>query len=75
MPEVLPDNIFIANDSLKISVVDSIALKIAMDIYTYADFSKVDNVQTFAKQCMIRGVEFAKAYEKFKNSSEYKKYF
>lgn len=49
---------------------DSLCLQIAVQLYTYADFSKIQNPQDYAKQCILRGNEFVKAYSKFKKKGK-----
>lgn len=50
-------------DKLSINNEDDLALKIAIQLYTYADFSTIKNPQDYAKECIYRGSEFVKAYK------------
>jgi len=49
---------------------ESLCLQIAIQLYTYADFSKIQNPQDYAKQCILRANEFVKAYSKFKKKGK-----
>lgn len=50
-------------DKLSLNREDDLALQIAIQLYTYADFSKIKNPQDYAKECIYRGSEFVKAYK------------
>ena len=71
MPEFdlqLPDNMNVTVTTpvtTKIDDEENLCLKIALQLYTYADFEKI---QDFAKECLLRASDFVKAYRKFKNS-------
>ena len=50
-------------DKLSLNREDDLALQIALQLYTYADFSNIKNPQDYAKECIYRGSEFVKAYK------------
>ena len=52
----------------KIDDEENLCLKIAIQLYTYADFENVNNRQDFAKECLLKAADFVKAYRKFKKS-------
>ena len=74
MPEFdisFPDNMTISVNgpvTAKIDDEENLCLKIAIQLYTYADFENVKNRQDFAKDCLLKAADFVKAYRKFKNS-------
>ena len=69
MPEFdisFPDNMSITVNgpvTAKIDDEENLCLKLAMQLYTYADFSTIKNPQDYAKECIYRGSEFVKAYK------------
>ena len=74
MPEFdisFPDNMSVLVNgpvTAKIDDEENLCLKIAIQLYTYADFENVKNRQDFAKECLLKAADFVKAYRKFKNS-------
>lgn len=74
MPEFdvqFPDNMSITVNepvTAKIDDEENLCLKLAMQLYTYADFEKIQNRQDFAKECLLKAADFVKAYRKFKKS-------
>lgn len=64
-------------DQMNIKVLDKIitsasyeedlALKVAFQLYTYADFEKITNRVDFALKCFERANDFVKAYNVFKD--------
>lgn len=75
MPELdvqFPDQMNIVVNSpvtAKIDDEENLCLKIAIQLYTYADFEKIQNRQDFAKECLLKAADFVKAYRKFKKSN------
>lgn len=66
-----PDNMTVSVNgpvTAKIDDEENLCLKIAIQLYTYADFENVKNRQDFAKDCLLKAADFVKAYRKFKNS-------
>lgn len=66
-----PNKMTVTFDGPVITAVDdeeNLCLKIAIQLYTYADFENVKNRQDFAKECLLKAADFVKAYRKFKNS-------
>lgn len=55
---------------LLVSAEADLALKVALQLYTYADFEKVKNPEDFAVECIERANKFVKAYNKKKNKIE-----
>ena len=43
-----------------------LALKVALQLYTYADFEKITNKVDYALKCFERANDFVKAYKTFK---------
>jgi hypothetical protein len=74
MPEFdlqFPDNMNVTVTTpvtTKIDDEENLCLKIALQLYTYADFEKIQNRQDFAKECLLRATDFVKTYRKFKKS-------
>lgn len=54
----------------KLNDEENLCLKVAIQLYTYADFSKIQNPQDYAKDCLLKGNEFVKAYKKFKKKTK-----
>lgn len=46
---------------------EDLALKVAFQLYTYADFEKITNRVDFALKCFERANDFVKAYNVFKD--------
>lgn len=46
---------------------EDLALKVAFQLYTYADFEKIQNRVDFALKCFERANDFVKAYNVFKD--------
>ena len=66
-----PNTMTVTLDGPVMTAVDdeeNLCLKIAIQLYTYADFEKIQNRQDFAKECLLRASDFVKAYKKFKMS-------
>lgn len=55
---------------LLVSAETDLALKIAIQLYTYGDFEKIKNPEDFAVECIERANKFVKAYNKKKNKIE-----
>lgn len=74
MPEFdvqFPDNMNITVTTpvtAKLDDEENLCLKIAIQLYTYADFENVKNRQDYAKECLLKAADFVKAYRKFKKS-------
>ena len=47
---------------------EDLALKVAFQLYTYADFEKITNRVDFALKCFERANDFVKAYNVFKDN-------
>jgi hypothetical protein len=68
-----PNTMTVTLDGPVITTVDdeeNLCLKVAIQLYTYADFSKIQNPQDYAKDCLLKGNEFVKAYKKFKKKTK-----
>lgn len=55
---------------LLVSAEADLALKVALQLYTYANFEKVKNPEDFAVECIERANKFVKAYKKKKSKIE-----
>lgn len=55
--------------SASVSYEEDLALKVALQLYTYADFEKIQNRVDFALKCFERANDFVKAYNVFKDKN------